>query len=340
VLIPFCDWKLELKGLLWCHPKIAPFNELPIVPIDYSEKGMKETVYEDDFNEERQQNMVDNMNLLYVAFTRASKGLFVWGKRGGSGHRSTIIEKVLPTLADELEDAFIEGVSDSKAPLHFEYGSVSAERQERTTETQGEKPKNAPSETKERNVFLQKATPLPLEIKVYDQKVSFRQSNDSRQFAASEDEQQENNYIQLGSILHNVFSTIRTKADIETALQRMEFDGIIYDKYLTRERIEDLIRKRMNHPSVAEWYADKWTLFNECTILNVDPVSGNVYERRPDRVMTDGKQMIVVDFKFGRQRDEYKDQVKEYMQLLLSMGYPNVRGYLWYVYANIIEEVK
>jgi hypothetical protein len=91
---------------------------------------------------------------------------------------------------------------------------------------------------------------------------------------------------------------------------------------------------------VAEWYDEKWTLFNECTILNVDPKTGVVYERRPDRVMTDGKEMIVVDFKFGRKRDEYKDQVREYMQLLLSMGYHNVRGYLWYVYSNIIEEVK
>ncbi|MBQ8157541.1 MAG: UvrD-helicase domain-containing protein [Prevotella sp.] len=340
VLIPFCDWKLELGNILWCHPKEEPFNQLPIVPIDYSKSGMEGTVYEDDYNEENQQNLVDNMNLLYVAFTRASQGLYVWGKRGGSGHRSNIIETVLPSLKEDLKDMFIEGVENKKGPLHFEYGSVSVERQERTTETQGENDGNAPGKPVERNVFLQKATPLPLDIQVYDQKVSFKQSNKSREFAATDDEQQETNYIQLGSILHNVFSTILTKTDVDAALQQMEFEGIIYDKHLTRERIENLIRKRLNHPSVAEWYDEKWTLFNECTILNVDPKTGVVYERRPDRVMTDGKEMIVVDFKFGRKRDEYKDQVREYMQLLLSMGYPNVRGYLWYVYSNIIEEVK
>ena len=50
--------------------------------------------------------------------------------------------------------------------------------------------------------------------------------------------------------------------------------------------------------------------------------------------------MIVVDFKFGRPRDEYRKQVLEYMELLRLMGYQQVSGYLWFVYSNKIEEVK
>ena len=65
VFIPFCDWKMEHNDMLWCHPTEAPFNELPIVPIDYSQKGMKGTVYQADYDEEHQQNNVDNMNLLF-----------------------------------------------------------------------------------------------------------------------------------------------------------------------------------------------------------------------------------------------------------------------------------
>ena len=56
--------------------------------------------------------------------------------------------------------------------------------------------------------------------------------------------------------------------------------------------------------------------------------------------MTDGQQMVVVDFKFGRPRDEYHMQVREYMKLLRQMGYRQVSGYLWFVYSNKIEEVK
>jgi hypothetical protein len=56
--------------------------------------------------------------------------------------------------------------------------------------------------------------------------------------------------------------------------------------------------------------------------------------------MTDGKEWIVVDFKFGHPRDEYHDQVREYMSLLSAMGHGNIRGYLWFVYSNQIVEVS
>ena len=39
------------------------------------------TIYEDDYKTEHLQSVVDNLNLLYVAFTRAVESLFVIGKR-------------------------------------------------------------------------------------------------------------------------------------------------------------------------------------------------------------------------------------------------------------------
>ena len=56
--------------------------------------------------------------------------------------------------------------------------------------------------------------------------------------------------------------------------------------------------------------------------------------------MTDGQQTIVVDFKFGRERQEYHEQVRGYMHLLACMGHTNIRGYLWFVYSNKIIEVN
>ena len=56
--------------------------------------------------------------------------------------------------------------------------------------------------------------------------------------------------------------------------------------------------------------------------------------------MIDGDEVVVVDFKFGRPRTEYHTQVRHYMSLLSDMGYQNVKGYLWFVYSNKIEEVK
>ena len=139
----------------------------------------------------------------------------------------------------------------------------------------------------------------------------------------------------MGNILHNVFAHIRTTQDIDNALQQMEMDGIIYDAQLSRVQIEKMIQKRISDPRIAQWFSSDWNLYNECTIL-----LPNGEERRPDRVMTNGKQTVIVDFKFGHPRDEYQDQVREYMNLLRQMGHTVVTGYLWFVYSNQIIEVR
>ena len=330
VIIPFCDWQLEKSqgNILWCRPKEAPFNDLPIVPIDYSQKQMVGTIYEDDYQHEHLQNTVDNLNLLYVAFTRASQSLFVIGKRNAKNSRSMLIEQVLPLVAQEKPDAILSGIDNENGPIEFSFGSLVPE------ETKAHHKESS-------NPFLQKKTPVSIIIETFDNPISFRQSNRSKDFISAQDEEddehQQKQYIQTGSILHQVFSTIRTSGDIDNALKRLQLEGILYDEQVTAEKVSSMLRKRLQNPRVADWLSGRWTLFNECSILSVE--NGNVIERRPDRVMTDGKEWVVVDFKFGNPKDEYLNQVREYMQLLADMGHTNIKGYLWFVYSNKIQEV-
>ena len=325
VIIPFCDWQLEKQtgNIVWCQPTEAPFNQLPIVPVDYSQKGMTGTIYSDDYSQEHLQNVVDNLNLLYVAFTRASHSLYVIGKRSAKNSRSALIESVLPLL----KDGVLTGMEDDATPLCYEYGTPDAIPADKKS-------------TATKNVFLQSATPCRIAANTYPTKATFRQSNQSVSFTRGDDNaDQAASYIQLGSVLHNIFSTIRTTADIDHALHQLETDGVLYDDTITLDRLTTMLRRRLEDPRVADWYSPRWRLFNECTILTTD-ADGQVVERRPDRVMTDGKQWIVVDFKFGRPRDEYNDQIRQYMQLLADMGHQHITGYLWFVYSNKIIEVK
>ena len=343
VIIPFCDWRLEHSDILWCRPAEEPFSRLPLAPIDYSAKGMKGTIYESDYDEEHQQTLVDNLNLLYVAFTRASSNLYVLGRRGGKTSRSALIEQVLlsPDFAKQLnkqcadgQTAFaLEGAEDGAAPLHFSYGQQTAtDAHPAMKEADG-----GSADSKSANPFLQKSQPVIVEAHTYSSKTPLGQSNQSARFAAGEEDEAApaDTYIQLGSVLHDIFSTIRTRDDIPQALLLLEQEGIIYDEQITRQRLEQLIRKRLDDPRVAEWFAPHWTLYTECSILTPD---GRNF--RPDRVMTDGRETIVVDFKFGRERDGYHDQVRQYMSLLSAMGLPGVKGYLWFVYSNKIVPVN
>lgn len=338
VIIPFCDWQLEKQNdnILWCKPAEEPFSDLPIAPVDYSQRQMMGTIYEHDYLQEHLQNTVDNLNLLYVAFTRACKGLYVLGRRNAKNLRSTLIEQCLPLVAKELSDTVIEGMEDDKTALSFTYGTPASPRSDTSRITPHDSAKT-------NNPFLKPAEPLPVAFSYHESKVSFRQSNRSQAFIEGDNEEkaQRHRYIQAGSVLHEIFSTIRTVNDIPDALRRLQFEGVLYDEEMTAGHITMMLKKRLENPRVADWFSPRWTLFNECTILSVE--NGEVKERRPDRVMTDGQEWIVVDFKFGSPKPEYHDQVREYMNLIQKMesvSSDKIHGYLWYVYSNKIEEVK
>ena len=328
VICPFCDWQLEKQSgnFLWCQPKEEPFNDLPIAPVDYSKNQMLGTIYEEDYLHEHLQNTVDNLNLLYVAFTRAKEGLYVFGKRGAKASRSGLIEQCLPLVAQEMPEAILSGLEDEKGILQFSLASQASPASHASPASQ--------------NPFLQPAEPVAVDFHYMESQVNFRQSNRSQAFieADESDEIERLNYIQTGSVLHQIFSMIRTTDDIEDALKQLQFEGVLYDEQITPERITAMLRKRLQDPRVADWFSPRWTLFNECTILTME--DGEVKERRPDRVMTDGQHWVVVDFKFGSPKPEYGDQVREYMALIKTMQpEAEVNGYLWFVYSNKIEEV-
>lgn len=333
VLIPFCDWELEkTNGItIWCSgdDKEKPYGELPLIPVDYSSK-MLGTVFEDDYKEEHLQNTVDNMNLLYVAFTRAGKNLFITGKKykertSGKSERSHIIQYIIEELAKELPGAIIDDAGDN-GPISFELGTLS------TCEERVEKEKAT------ENPFELSPKTHKLKIETFPHPVSFRQSNKSHDFIKGEDidPSDAKRYIKVGNVLHQLFSTILTEADIEPRLKELEQAGIIYNDNITSRELQNKISCALSNEKVKNWFSPRWTLFNECTILDYDKETGDVYEHRPDRVMTDGKEMIVVDFKFGKPRDEYHEQVQRYMRLLMRMGYKQVSGYIWYVLRNEI----
>lgn len=328
VIVPYCDWMLEnTRGnTLWCMPAEEPFCKLPLVPVDYSKK-LTETIYAEDYKNEHLQNSVDNLNLLYVAFTRAAKNLFVMGKKGGVRTRSALLNSCLPEISALLEgSSFAEGKEESD-PTVFEYGSLYI----------GKKQEAALSD----NVFLAKVTKKNVPFKTFKASAEFKQSNKSHDFIENNDvKDEQKTYIKMGNILHNLFSKIRTTADIDGVIRQLEFDGVLYDDDITAARMRDTLTKRLSDRRVADWFSPRWTLFNECSILFIDPNTSNMAERRPDRVITDGTEMKVIDFKFGRPRSEYHDQVRQYMNLLKSMGYTNVSGYLWFVYSNEIVEVN
>jgi hypothetical protein len=284
------------------EPKEHPFSQLPLVPVDYKTKdSLKNTIYEKYGTEESIQSVVDNFNLLYVALTRPCQSLFVLGERNSDEKsRSYLMQTALLSM-QEMQT--IDGKE-----LHFN-GVENADAP--LTFTFGSlDATNKEEREKKKNPF---ALPVDVEevfsLPSFKTSVNYRQSNAAQRFAADDNMDDQLRARLSGTEQHWIFSHIKTLDDVPP-----EYEDVFKDE------------------QVRQWFNPHWKVFNECSIITE---SG---EYRPDRVITDEKQTIVIDFKFGSPHQGYESQVRRYMQLLAKMGYPQVQGFLWYINASSPSE--
>lgn len=341
VLLPFCDWKMEnetYNHMLWCRINEAdadkePFCELDLTPVNYS-SAMAESYFSDSYREERLQLWVDNLNLLYVAFTRACKNLIVWCKDEQKDTVSKLLRESMDCMKEikmtcnmpELDEEDEENKEENDEPIVYEYGEICISS------------KKKKSDSTNRLVAIPDA--VNVKIESLETEIDFKQSNRSADFIRGDEDEEENlrsQYIRQGQLLHTLFASIDTKEDLIAAIERLLFEGVIESAEKAQE-IYEIAEKALNLDEVKDWYSGEWTLYNECSIIYNDE-QGNMQTRRPDRVMMKGKEVIVVDFKFGKKKPEYSTQVREYMSLLSEMGYTDIKGYIWYVYSGEFKNV-
>ena len=315
VFLPFCHWKMENEKPLyvWCSPKKAPYDELQLLPINYG-TSMNESIYQEEYRKEKLQLWVDSLNMLYVALTRPRKNLVVWCR---DGQKNTISELMANAIAGKLEaESKDEGIT-------YQMGEVCP----------SEEPTKEKVEVNKLNI---KPQSISVRMESIDTNIEFKQSNRSASFIEGEDDGS-GKYIRQGEIMHNLFAMVRTPKDVPSAIERLRMEGIIESGAHERQILK-LTHWALNHPKVKEWFSGTWELYNECAILYRE--NGMLQTRRPDRVMMKDGEVIVVDFKFGKPYPEYEAQVREYMDLLEDMGYDHVRGYIWYVFYNELEEIE
>ncbi len=395
VLIPFCRWELNRDGqtksdTLWLDTAglSAPYNFLPVYPVTPSPADeVKTSYFKTQIADEREQERIDNLNTLYVAFTRAEANLLVWtsAPKATGGAANSIAGPLAASLAQmtsapstetEGDSAEAEGsippygtLTAEEIELEEESGDTPGSTQEEDgdTEEDGKKKKKTPtilyisgepqgytakaeshSDTPLGNNSPDKKTPdkNPLDIHPAELAVTlhteaapaveFVQSNRAKDFLAAadgdEDGEEQGRYISRGNLLHRVFSMIEQAKDVPAAIETLSLEGVFAGSEDV-EQVRRLVTKRLASPVAAGWFDGSWRVLAEQSILTRDE-DGTVHQLRPDRVMTREGETVVVDFKFGRPRKKYEDQVKKYMKLLREMGMPGVKGYLWYVYTG------
>ena len=133
VFIPYCEWKIDkptMAELIWTRPSQAPFNAIPLLPITMT-KDAGNSIYRETYKQEVFDRYIENLNLLYVAFTRTQQNLLVWADCSKSGiapilrdalnTKDEIIERGAPsTLKLEKEDKANEIIQASDTTSEFQ----------------------------------------------------------------------------------------------------------------------------------------------------------------------------------------------------------------------------
>ena len=310
VIIPFCAWDLDDTRhgrRIWCRNREEGFRDLEYAPLNYSPK-LADSHFREDYMEEHMKAYVDNLNLLYVALTRAERELYVLpyapkiSKEGKPSDIGAFLYQVLEQLALPEWD----GENLCLRIGRQEVIPVSGKVNDDNTLSLSEYP-----------------------IYNLNGRVSVRYKYEDY----TDPENIKTSAVDEGKMLHEIFRRIETVNDIDRAVGDMYRAGLINndERAVYREQVVGFLKN--NVPS--EWFDGKYKIINERDIL-----FKGTGKARPDRVMTDGRKAVVVDYKFGRKEEKsYLRQVGFYCKTLRQMGYTDVSGYIWYVTLDKIVPV-
>ena len=307
VIIPFGDWEIDHKPtkpvILWCHPEKKPFDRLHLVPVRYGQI-LSSTIFAKDYFKERLHAFIDNLNTLYVAFTRSKEELIVFSPRPRKINKEGKVEKIT-----SIADLLWAGVETEIGDDTFERGEWWHPASGRTAE-----------DTLEEIPMSRLYSVSP------DDRLQLRLHGKGFFF--------DNARRKHGTLMHEVLSRIRTPKDIPASVESYRLAGVINREEAAEliSRLEELLQAE----EVKAWYDGSARVLNE-----VDILFGKGLSKRPDRVMIKDNKVIVVDYKFGERQDKrHPNQVRNYLQLIRKMGFERVDGYLWYVELGKIEAVN
>ncbi|MDR1591717.1 MAG: UvrD-helicase domain-containing protein [Prevotellaceae bacterium] len=314
VIVPFCDWGMADKSspmrenLVWCMPSVPPFD-LAILPIDYS-REMAYSCFEAEFRQETALLWMDNLNVLYVALTRAGQNLMILAKQPAKAPKNL-----------HIADMIYAALPDANGEEVFRTGTI--------VPSQTEKKAGATGFFKS-GQMNSVTVHFPMSMPEREG-TAFLPSNQAKLFVQGEQESLRAHYIQQGNVFHALFAAINTLNDIPEAVEALARQGVIAGD--TREKYRCQMTDMITSSHVETWFSGKYQLFNECQILT-RTAENRLLVRRPDRVMTSPDETIVIDYKFGTPHAAHREQVAEYVRLIRQMGFPAVKGYIWYVTAN------
>jgi ATP-dependent exoDNAse (exonuclease V) beta subunit len=288
VIVPFAEeeYGRKPKSKLWLDNDDELLG-LPKVLIDSNSavEGFGESAAA-VYRQKKQEELLDNINVLYVALTRAEEQLYVISAMN-------FIKSGEPA-SNNMSTFFIgfltgKNVFDRNRNV-YEFGDrlkLSAEKIDL--------PEPEPIKT------------VAEALRISDIKIAQRESlmwGSSQQQA-----------IEYGNVIHEVLSMVKTRSDIDLALAKAIESGLITE--IQRGVVFQTISGIAGHAELEAYFAEGNKILNEQTIIQKE--AGLI---KPDRmVFTANNEVYLLDYKTGSHNPKYIQQLETYAAAIEKMGY-------------------
>ncbi len=251
------------------------------------------------YNEKKQEDLLDDINILYVALTRAEEQLHI----------------ISSMKIDENEN-----LPNNMSSFFVKYlKTINLFNNEKFNYEFGEFKKLSPNKIN----FSKTQIIKPIKIKLNPKKIKIAKKesvmwNTTQQKA-----------IEYGNVLHEILSYIETKNDLNLAFLKALENGLI--TISEKKEFEKIILKIMNHPELEDYFSDKVKILNEKSIIQEN---GKIL--KPDRIVINNKNEIyLLDYKTGIPKKEHENQLKNYEIAIKQMGFQVNKKILLYIDQDI-----
>ncbi|CAN5407274.1 UvrD-helicase domain-containing protein [soil metagenome] len=297
VIIPFANWEIDKnRGKKWIHfsdPEIPELNTA-LLPLN---KEMLKTPFAEVYEDEKDKTMLDAINSLYVAMTRAEHRLYVFTEETEKTE-SNYISSFFRLAQDAFENNFVENV--------FEFGS----------------PGNIETNSKAKIKCIR---PDKINSNPWEGRVSIRSSSSEHW-----DSNDANGSRDNGNLIHEILADIISAEDIDGAIEKAVQNGNLNSK--EKADLLLLIKNIIELPEIKAEFSGKGRIRRETELLLPDGK-----RLRPDRVVETDKETIILDYKTGLPEKKHRIQLDDYANVLKQMGYSGIRKKIVYTESLTVE---
>jgi len=309
VFMPFADWKLtpDSRDVLWVESTDEPFGRFGKIPVSPG-KTLIDSSFSKSYQEETIQSVTDNINLMYVAFTRAEEELHVFlpdAEIKEMNSTGKLTRKVI-----ENNSAWLGNLNGKVLQL----GIIASKRQK----------------IKPQKDFPEKFEPGNYPSLKWQNKIRLSLKSDDLVEIMNNTVKRAINY---GVLVHRVMSSIEKAEDAGRAVEKFHAEGIITEA--EKQKLLDEIRLLLEVREIAVFFSGDYKVMNEHEIILP---SGEML--RPDRVLISESKAIIIDFKTGKEHPSHSRQVTEYALALEKMNFQSIEKYLIYIGEKRILRVE